>query len=180
MPLKNSAKPAKASSHPNEVFTPAPVVRHMSSLCEPLLSDPARKVFEPGCGTGNFLIEALSRRLENITSPVTALLALSNLYGVDINPDYLAIARHRLKNTILDRLSAQSLDYRFLPLVDLFLNSNLIQADLIRSRDTITFIDWQPLSDYNFHAVPTKLSDTLPKTLPATSTTFKTLEGTNV
>ncbi len=151
----------------SDFFTPAPVVHKMSGLCEPLLSDPSRKVFEPGCGTGNFLVEALSRRLQKLTTPHEALIALSNLYGVDINPDYLAEARVRLKSILLRHFSNQPLDYRFLPLVDLFLRSNLIQGDLIRNYEDLVFIDWQLISDYNFRAVPARLGDMLKNSISA-------------
>ncbi len=141
----------------------------MCNLCEPLLSDKTRKMFEPGCGTGNFLAETLSRRLETISNPHDALVALSNLYGADINADYLITARSRLKSIILQRLPGSFLDYRFLPLVDLFLQSNLIQGDLIDHYEKITFVDWQPISEYNFRATPTRLSDMLDQTASALS-----------
>lgn len=164
MPHQNSTQLTRGvRSQPNEVFTPAPVVRHMSNLCEPLFSDPTRKVFEPGCGTGNFLVEALSRRLQNIKTPPAALVALSNIYGVDINADYLATARERLKTTILHHFSEQPLHYKFVPLVDLFLQSNLIHADLLKNHDAIIFVDWRQLSDYDFRAVPFCLADMLEK-----------------
>lgn len=160
MPRKNSTK---AEPQPNEVFTPQPVVCHMSNLCEPLISDPERKVFEPGCGTGNFLVEALLRRLRNAKTPSEALVAISNLYGIDINPDYLATARTRLKSLTLRHFSAQPLDYRFASLIDLFLQSNLIHADFLKNHDTLIFVDWQKLSDYDFRATPSRLVDMLEK-----------------
>ena len=151
----------------SDFFTPAPVVHQMSDLCEPLLSDSTRKVFEPGCGTGNFLVEAISRRLQKLAAPHEALAALSNLYGADINPDYLIEARTRLKSTLLQHFADRPLDYRFLPLVDLFLQSNLIQGDLIRNYEDLVFIDWQLISDYNFRAVPARLGDILKSSISA-------------
>ncbi len=167
-PATATSKSATSSSR-SEISTPLPVVRKMCNLCEPLLSDKTRKMFEPGCGTGNFLAETLSRRLETISNPHDALVALSNLYGADINADYLITARSRLKSIILQRLPGSFLDYRFLPLVDLFLQSNLIQGDLIDHYEKITFVDWQPISEYNFRATPTRLSDMLDQTASALS-----------
>ena len=149
-----------------DFFTPLPVVRHMSNLCEPLISDPTRKVFEPGCGSGNFLLETLSRRLAKNPQPTTALIAVANLYGVEIDPNFLVAARSRLRECLSVHFANQSLDYRFWPLIDLFLTSNLIQSDLVKHQDRITFIDWRPVSDYNFRAVPAPL--------------ITMLEGTNV
>lgn len=159
--------PAKTPTapQPQDIFTPIPVVRHMSDLCEPLLSNPTRKVFEPGCGIGNFLAEALTRRLETSSDPAAALVALSNLYGADSNPDYLVIARARLRDLLAAHFADRSLDYRFWPLADLFLSNNLVLADLLKHPGDLTFIDWQPLSNYNFRAAPTTLASLLPQEL---------------
>lgn len=151
---------ADISSAPPTIFTPAPLVRHMCDLCEPSLSDPMRKVFEPGCGTGNFLVEILERRLQKHTSPHLALISLSNLYGVDIVPEYLTVARDHLRASILQYFPGPN-DYRFLSLIDLFLENNLIQADLLKNREKITFVDWQPFSDYNFRPAVIQLSELL-------------------
>ena len=161
----------KASSRNGDIFTPAPVVRQMSALCEPLISDSTRKVFEPGCGTGNFLVEALTRRLRNGLTAGEILVAVSNLYGVDTNAEYLAIARERLKLMINDFLGSDNreLDYRFWPLVDLFLATNLVQGDLIKQRGEMVFVDWRRVNDYEFRAVPSTLADLI-----------KAAEGENV
>lgn len=145
----------------SEIMTPLPVVRQMCNLCEPLLSDPRRKVFEPGCGTSNFLAETLERRLRHVENAHAALIALSNLYGVDTNLEYITTSRSRLRALALDHFAGQNLDYRVLPLVDLFLNSNLIQADFLHHQEQLVFVDWQPLSEYNFRAIPTNLADML-------------------
>lgn len=154
-----SAKLTPASK--SEIMTPLPVVCQMCNLCEPLLSDPHRKVFEPGCGTSNFLAETLERRLRHAENAHAALIALSNLYGVDTNLEYISTSRSRLRALVLNHFADRNLDYRFLPLVDLFLNSNLIQADFLHHHEQLTFVDWQPLSEYNFCAVPTSLTDML-------------------
>lgn len=152
----------------SEIMTPLPVVRQMCNLCEPLLSDPCHKVFEPGCGTSNFLAETLERRLRYVKDRLrhaenthAALIALSNLYGVDTNLEYIAASRSRLRALVLDHFAGQNLDYRFLPLIDLFLNSNLIQADFLHHHEQLIFVDWRPLSEYSFRAVPTSLADML-------------------
>ena len=46
-----------------EVFTPEFIVKQMCDLCEPTISQVDRKVFEPTCGNGNFLVEILNRKL---------------------------------------------------------------------------------------------------------------------
>ena len=151
---------ADISSVPPTIFTPAPLIRHMCNLCEPSLSDPKHKVFEPGCGTGNFLVEILERRLQELTNPHLALISLSNLYGVDIVSEYLTTARNRLRGTMLKHFSAPN-DYRFLSLIDLFLEHNLIRADLLKERENITFVDWRPISDFNFQPTTVQLSELL-------------------
>lgn len=145
----------------SEIMTPLPVVCQMCDLCEPLLSDLRRKVFEPGCGTSNFLAETLERRLRHAENTHAALIALSNLYGVDTNLEYVTTSRSRLRALVLNHFADQDLDYHVLPLVDLFLSSNLIQADFLHHHEQLIFVDWQPLSEYNFRAVPTNLTDML-------------------
>lgn len=151
-----SIKPARTP-----IFTPAPLVCRMCDLCEPVLSDYSRKVFEPGCGAGNFLVETLGRRLKCVDNASSALIALTNLYGVEIEPEYLTTARSRLRSLMSDRFPTA--DYRFLPLVDVILEANLIQSDLLKDRDKITFVDWQPVSDFEFRPTQIKFSELLPE-----------------
>jgi hypothetical protein len=76
-----------------EVFTPAALV---SEMLDKLPADcwlPHKTFLEPSCGTGNFLIQILQRKLEAGHPP---LQALSTIYGVDIMKDNVVESRKRL------------------------------------------------------------------------------------
>jgi 23S rRNA G2445 N2-methylase RlmL len=72
----------------------------------------ASKFLEPGCGSGNFLVEILSRKIEMVsrlpevfTSLKTGrfsefefklIIALASIYGIDIDPLNISEAKERL------------------------------------------------------------------------------------
>lgn len=93
-----------------EVFTQPREVNAMLDLvaheCERIDS----RFLEPACGTGNFLVEVLRRKLAIVTArnaPTQrrrdrrlwerdAILAVTSLYGIDLLPDNVEICRARL------------------------------------------------------------------------------------
>jgi len=144
------------------ITSPA-TVRLLCNYAEPRLSDPHAGLFEPGCGDGNFLVEILSRRLQKIPhhQPTTAfqnavILAVANLYGVDIRPAAISETRHRLQSFTTDFVSQYSQpDYRFVPLLEQVLERNFIVADLLQDCSKITFPLWQKVRDFEFIMTPT-------------------------
>ena len=83
-----------------EVFTAQREVNSMCNLVAEECSDPHATFLEPACGTGNFLVEILSRKLAAIPHDSDyerkSLVALSSLYGIDILDDNVKTCRHRL------------------------------------------------------------------------------------
>lgn len=151
----------RAPQNQDDFFTSPYLVQVMCDRSEPLISDIHKKVFEPGCGTGNFLVEILQRRLRKIKptqdGQMKALVALSNMYGLDIQSGYISTARQRLKATIESHFGNYLLDYRFLPLVDLFLQRNFLVADCLEQPEKIQFTDWQPTAPFLFASNNTTL-----------------------
>lgn len=80
-----------------EVFTPAWLVKQMCDLLPPEMWEPQRTFLEPACGTGNFLVEILSRKLDRCQTREDALIALGSIYGIDILPDNVEDSRQRMK-----------------------------------------------------------------------------------
>lgn len=77
-----------------EVFTPTPMVQSLlDQLPQELFTDPAQKFIDNSCGDGQFLSEALIRRVENGIDFETAL---SSIYGVDLMEDNVKLTRERL------------------------------------------------------------------------------------
>ena len=126
-----------------EVFTNEREVKAMCDLCEPDISQIDKKILEPGCGTGNFLVEILQRRLEKSGSDhYKIIVALSNIYGVDIAPDNVVETRERLRQQVMNHLSTNILDNNFLHLLDAILKYNIVIGDLIRGKRKIYLLDW--------------------------------------
>ncbi len=135
---------ARVREH-GEVFTEQKEVLAMCDLCEPELSDITKKVLEPGCGTGNFLVEILKRRLKNTDKDqYKILIAVSNLYGIDIALDNLTETRTRLRNTVFDYLKNKPSSGDFLLALDTILKTNILYGNLLEGRKDIFLIDWTP------------------------------------
>ena len=143
-------------------ITPPSTVRLVCDYAEPCLSAPDARLFEPGCGDGNFLVEVLTRRLQKITSfesIVTfqneVLLTVSNLYGIDIRPVAVSETRHRLRILTTDFVNQRCQpDYRFAPLFEEILTRNFLTADLLRDRSKIIFPFWHKVRDFEFAMTP--------------------------
>lgn len=134
-----------------EVFTEQREVKAMCNLCEPDLSDITKKVLEPGCGTGNFLVEILKRRLKNTGKDhYKILIAVSNLYGIDIALDNLEETRARLRNLVFDHLKKSHSSGDFLLALDAILKTNITYGDLLDGRKEIFLINWTPVGDSGF------------------------------
>ena len=143
-----------------EVFTEPREVKAMCDLCEPDISRIDKKVLEPGCGTGNFLTEILARRLKKVKAkPYDILVALSNIYGIDIAPDNVTEARARLRNQIFDHLAGKRSDKDFLIAIDLILRHNIAVGDLLEGRREIYLIDWKPTGENCFELERWRFSD---------------------
>lgn len=80
-----------------EVFTPSWVVRDM---CDMLPADafmPDKTFLEPACGTGNFLVEIVRRKLEN---GATYEQAAETVFGIDIQADNVHECIDRLEKML--------------------------------------------------------------------------------
>lgn len=98
-------------------------------------------LIDPTCGSGHFLLGAFERLYEHrlraqpgLEPREAARLALDKVYGVDLNPYAVAIARFRLSVAFIDRAGYERLaDVPELPLhlvvADSLLHNPLIQGD---------------------------------------------------
>lgn len=82
-----------------EVFTPPALVSDMLDRLPPESWTPEKTFLEPSCGTGNFLVEILRRKLNAGHHPFEAL---STIYGVDIMKDNVVESRKRLLQGVID------------------------------------------------------------------------------
>ena len=117
----------------------------MCDLCEPTISEIDKKVLEPSCGNGNFLVEILWRKLQKTNkSKYKVLIALSNIYGVDIARDNLEEARDRMKGIVLDYLKGEETPAPFLMAMGAILKANICYGNMLTGRKKIELINWIP------------------------------------
>lgn len=88
-----------------EVFTPPHIVNAMLDLVKDETQRIDSRFYEPACGTGNFLVEILRRKLEVVKRRYSkhqmdyeryAVLAISSLYGIEILEDNVRECQLRL------------------------------------------------------------------------------------
>lgn len=98
-----------------EVFTSEREVKAMLDLVKHETERIDSRFLEPACGTGNFLVEVLRRKLATVMGryadrqpqwELYAAQAVSSLYGVDILQDNVAECRQRLLQ-LVDRAYTQ-------------------------------------------------------------------------
>jgi type I restriction-modification system DNA methylase subunit len=103
-----------------EVFTPTELVQKiLDELPQKLFKDPTKTFIDPACGDGQFLSEALIRKLENGIDFATAL---GTIYGVDLMADNVKLTQDRLLcgheelRHIVERniVEADGLEYQYL------------------------------------------------------------------
>ena len=90
-----------------EVYTHSREVNAMLDLVKQETERIESRFLEPACGTGNFLVEILNRKLAVVASRYAtsqfeyeryAVLAVSSIYGIDILADNVAACQERLFN----------------------------------------------------------------------------------
>ena len=91
-----------------EVFTAEREVKAMCDLIGDDIADIEKRVLEPAAGNGNFLVEILQRRINAVTKSFNNgqrafrfLVALSNIYAIELDRENVLEARQRLKKMML-------------------------------------------------------------------------------
>lgn len=154
-----------------EVFTNE---REVKAMCDLVSNETVRidsRFLEPACGDGNFLIEVLKRKLEEVKKKYKkssydyerfSLLTLGSLYGVDLLEDNVEKCRERLfdywlneyKNNVkkdFDNLAVKSAKF--------ILSKNIICGNALTLKkvnsncedidESIIFSEWSyPLNDF--------------------------------
>ena len=145
-----------------EVFTPAWLVTAMLDLVKGETERIDSRFLEPACGSGNFLVQILRRKLAAVeckfgTSAFEkrhyALLALMCIYGVELLADNIAECRANVLEIIAEYLELQETDdlYRAAASV---LALNLVRGDALTMRacdgQPIAFAEWGYLGKGKF------------------------------
>lgn len=137
-----------------EVFTPAWMVEAMLDLVKGETERIDSRFLEPACGSGNFLVQVLRRKLAAVELKYGqsdferrhyALLGLMCVYGIELLPDNIAECRANLLEIFAEALGAGPEDdlHRAAAFV---LSQNIVHGDALSMRrfDTspIEFPEW--------------------------------------
>lgn len=137
-----------------EVFTPAWMVDAMLDLVKDETERIDSRFLEPACGSGNFLVRVLQRKLAAVELKYGksdferrhfALYALMCIYGIELLADNIAECRANLLEILAEYLKIEQADdlYRAASCV---LSRNLVHGDALTMRDSagqpITFAEW--------------------------------------
>jgi hypothetical protein len=143
----------RVSDH-GEVFTPAWMVEAMLDLVKGETERIDARFLEPACGSGNFLVPVLQRKLAAVELKFGkfefdkrqyALLGLMCTYGVELLADNIEECRRNMLEVLSDylKLSIEDDLYRAASYV---LYENLIHGDALTMKtsrgDPITFAEW--------------------------------------
>ena len=145
-----------------EVFTPAWMVDAMLDLVKGETERIDARFLEPACGSGNFLVRILQRKLAAVEVKFAksdfekrnyALLGLMCCYGVELLPDNIAECRTNMLEVFAEYLNIDESDdlYRAASYV---LSQNLVHGDALTMRmqggQPITFAEWGYLGKGKF------------------------------
>jgi hypothetical protein len=145
-----------------EVFTPLWMVEAMLDLVKDETERVDSRFLEPACGSGNFLVQVLLRKLAAVERKFGksdferqhyALLALMSIYGVELLADNITECRANMLEILADDLNLEESDdlYRAASYV---LSKNLVHGDALTMRthyrQPITFAEWGYLGKGKF------------------------------
>jgi hypothetical protein len=145
-----------------EVFTPAWLVESMLDLVKSESERIDSRFLEPACGSGNFLVSILRRKLAAVELKFGksgferrhyALLALMCTYGIELLEDNIAECRANMLEIVADYLNLDESDvlYRAAAYV---LAQNIVHGDALRMRTSdggpLTFAEWGYLGKGKF------------------------------
>lgn len=154
-----------------EVFTPSWMVDAMLDLVKDETERIDARFLEPACGSGNFLVRILQRKLAAVELKFGksdferrnfALLAVMCTYGIELLEDNIAECRANMLEILADYLKLEESDdlYRAATYV---LSQNLVHGDALKMRTSddrpITFAEWGYLGKGKFQRRDFRLHD---------------------
>jgi hypothetical protein len=145
-----------------EVFTPPWMVEAMLDLVKEESERIDSRFLEPACGSGNFLVQILRRKLAAVELRYGrsafershfALLALMCCYGIELLPDNVAECRTNMLAIFHQYLSLQKSD-AIAQAAAYVISQNIVQGDALTMRapsdEPITFAEWGYLGKGRF------------------------------
>jgi hypothetical protein len=145
-----------------EVFTPAWLVEAMLDLVKEESERIDSRFLEPACGSGNFLVQVLRRKLAAVEIKYGksdferrhyALLGLMCIYGIELLADNIAECRANVLEILAEYLNLNESD-DFYRAASYVLSQNLLHGDALTMRahdgQPIRFAEWGYLGKGKF------------------------------
>jgi hypothetical protein len=145
-----------------EVFTPAWLVEAMLELVKAETERIDARVLEPACGSGNFLVAVLRRKLAAVELKFGrsdfekrhyGLLGLMCVYGIELLDDNVVECRDNLLEILADHFRLDETDHLYRAAVSV-VSQNIVHGDALLMRrsdgDPITFPEWGYLGKGKF------------------------------
>lgn len=166
-----------------EVLTPPEIVNAMLDLVKQETERIDSRFLEPACGTGNFLVEILRRKVQVVEKNYKrsqleyeryAVLAVSSIYGIDILQDNVQECRQNLFGIVdaaYTRLYQDKAKEAFRETVRYILVRNIVHGDALtlqtvdQNQQPIIFAEWSLVNgsllkrrDFAFHELVSQAS----------------------
>ena len=145
-----------------EVFTPAWLVEDMLNLVGTESDRIDARFLEPACGSGNFLVPVLRRKLATVHLEYAnsdfekrrhALLSLMCIYGIELLADNAAECRTNLLDTLFEYLG-KSVSDEWFRAAQIVVEANVVQGDALAMTtaegEALTFPEWGYLGKGKF------------------------------
>jgi hypothetical protein len=184
LPMSLIKSQQRVADH-GEVFTPSWMVEAMLDLVKDETERIDSRFLEPACGSGNFLVHILRRKLAAVELKYGksdferrhyALLALMCIYGIELLADNIAECRANVLEILADYLDVDESDevHRAASYV---LSQNLVHGDALtmctHDGQAMTFAEWGYLGKGKFQRRDFRLDTlTLSSTFSAEGSLF--------
>ena len=158
----NLIKSKKRVADHGEVFTPPWLVEQMLDLVKGETERIDSRFLEPACGSGNFLVPVLQRKLAAVEAKFGkfdferrhyALLAIMCAYGIELLADNIIECRANMLEVFAEYLNLAETDDLYLA-ASYVLFQNLVHGDALTMRThdgrPITFAEWGYLGKGKF------------------------------
>ncbi len=158
----NLIKSKRRVADHGEVLTPGWLVEKMLDLVKGETARIDSRFLEPACGSGNFLVPVLQRKLAAVEAKYGksdferrhyALLAAMCTYGIELLADNIAECRANMLEVFADYLNLKETDELYLA-ATYVLSQNIVNGDALTMRthddQPITFAEWGYLGKGRF------------------------------
>jgi hypothetical protein len=186
--MSDLIKSKKRVADHGEVFTPPWLVEKMLDLVKAETERIDSRFLEPACGSGNFLLPVLERKLAAVDKKYKssqferaqhALLGLMCIYGVELLKDNAEECRNNLLELFCSHLKLE-LDSQEAKAARVVLEANIVQGDALSLKDhqgePIVFPEWSYIGKGLFKRRDFKYDELLQLSSFGEGTLFESLD----